>query len=370
MEVTTKNTLLQYSIFRLLGCVSIALFLLWVPKVSAAAEITIETEAQAYQVGDSITATVVVETQNYEIGQLQSVAGVINYTSDSLNLRSIDIEDSVFDYWVTPPRPDEENAIAFEGVVFEGVNQATATLFTFTFEATELGEVFITIDDIVLLGAQQEVMELIGESLVFSVQVVENNSEPVSEKQDTERIVPELYFDGQVLSRGSIRKAIPPLLPGRYLLSVVTGNSNLVTQVPVLVDPSYKQLAILFAMTTIGFCLLLLIAMVVIYFLWKQIKQPVSAKSTAKETTTPVSRSLVTARSDSGTSSKKPTKKKVVVKKSTAKTKITPSKKPTKKKTAAKKAAAKKKISVTRKKQPKAKTKPTTASQTRKQKQV
>ena len=105
------------------------------PGVASASQIYFSLDEQEVNVGDVIEATVLLDSHGQRVN---AYAATINFPSDLLTVRGINLVSSIVTHWID--QPQENNGISFAGITApEGFQGSGGAFFSVTFEATAEG---------------------------------------------------------------------------------------------------------------------------------------------------------------------------------------------------------------------------------------
>ena len=111
------------------------------PGISSAQSVVLLSDKTTHQVGDYFSLALVLDTSGKSINV---ISGTVNFSTDFLEVQSINTGDSFLTMWPTDPGLSKDNNITFMGGVPHGFSGSAGKVFTVLFKAKAAGKTFIS----------------------------------------------------------------------------------------------------------------------------------------------------------------------------------------------------------------------------------
>ncbi|MDD5547785.1 MAG: hypothetical protein PHN74_02745 [Candidatus Pacebacteria bacterium] len=126
-----------------ISLLALSIFLL--ASKTYAATITLVPDRQAAGVGDTVTVSLIIDSQGVNINSAQ---GIVNFSPETIQLTSVDRNTSIFNFWVEDPNfSNVTGKMSFIGGTTQGVSGNSLEVLNMKFKVTGVGKATISFSD-------------------------------------------------------------------------------------------------------------------------------------------------------------------------------------------------------------------------------
>ena len=126
----------------------ILITLCFLPKVSFAADISINTSKNSFSLGEDFLVNIFADTKDTSVNAIE---GTLLFSPEFLELKEIRDGNSAINFWVEKPHSTENDKVVFSGITTGGFSGKNEFLFSLVFRTKKTGDSNISFKDVQIL---------------------------------------------------------------------------------------------------------------------------------------------------------------------------------------------------------------------------